>query len=63
MTFHGDAATVDDAIGHDPFAFYLCGESHADLQEITKAQEGDLIVNIVGLPGASELSGWVLMVG
>lgn len=63
ITFHGGPAAVIEAQDLDSLEFMLDGARCADHGVPAQTQEYDLVVNVVGLPDAASVSGWVLLLG
>lgn len=63
ITFHGGPATLVEARDLDLLAFTLDGARSVGGSVASYMPEGDLVVNVVGLPDVGSVSGWVLLLG
>lgn len=63
LTFLGGSATIVEARNLDLFGWAQDGVRYVDQRVARQTPEGDLVVNVVGLPDAESVSGWVLMLG
>ena len=63
ITFHGGPATVVEARNLDTLGFTLDGARCSCHGIPGQTPESDLVVNVVGLPDAGNVSGWVLLLG
>ena len=63
VTFHGGPAVAAEARNFDLFEFTLDGESYVDQNVLAKTQAYEVVVNVVGLSNAGNVSGWVLLLG
>lgn len=63
ITFRGGPATVAEAHDLDTLGFILDGARCSCHGVPAQTPEFDLVVNVVGLPDAGNVSGWVLLLG
>ena len=63
ITFHDGPAVVAEARNLDMFEFTLDGASYVDHNVPAMTQAHDVMVNVVGLSDAGNVSGWVLLLG
>ena len=63
ITFHGGPAVAAEARNLDLFEFTLDGASYVDQNVPAKTEAHEVVVNVVGLSDAGNVSGWVLLLG